>query len=297
MRIIRYTFPDPTDIVLQGACAFGEMVPPVLAPSWNPQNVLEGWQPFAEMPVRSVPFYASQQFEPLRPPAEVGPRAISGGAVVMQPIGPQPVPSPIVDPTQRFLASALPQDSTGAWTSSGMLAGSPPIESTPVLGGQSAFAALSEVTVPRAQILQSGLLKKFTAKKLPVNFGLKIYDNVQASDAFVLTGTTVTGAGVPLGNCRVIAYQSGWRYVETGPKIIAETVSDGSGAFTLSLRNIDYQLVAYLAGSPDLAGVTRQDVTPLVATTVYLRDPTVATPAGSASYRPVGSPVVRRLGQ
>jgi hypothetical protein len=118
---------------------------------------------------------------------------------------------------------------------------------------------------------------------LPLEFGRQVQSLPVSYQVFTLSGVTVNALGVPVPGCRVIAYQSGLRYVSGAP-IIAETISDGAGAFSMLLRNIDYQLTAYIAGAPDRAGITRQDVTPVVSTTIYMSDPTVA-PSGGGGTR------------
>jgi hypothetical protein len=74
--------------------------------------------------------------------------------------------------------------------------------------------------------------------------------------AFRLTGTTRDSTGATLGNCRVHLFNSA--DVE-----IAETVSDGAGAFsfTTAQNSGTYYLVAYLPGSPDVAGTTKNTLT------------------------------------
>lgn len=74
--------------------------------------------------------------------------------------------------------------------------------------------------------------------------------------AFRLTGTTRDSGGAPLGNCKVSLFN-------TADVEIAETVSDGAGAFAFALgaNSGTYYLVAYLPGSPDVAGTTRNTLT------------------------------------
>jgi hypothetical protein len=123
---------------------------------------------------------------------------------------------------------------------------------------------------------------------------------VGATDTFRITGQTVTGAGAPLGGCRVVVYETGRISVTATPPrqfysagnpneaewespspVVAETVSDGSGNFDITVpMNVAHQLTGYLVGSPDRAGITRDTVTPESAVLIYLRDPTVADSGG-----------------
>ena len=79
---------------------------------------------------------------------------------------------------------------------------------------------------------------------------------VQITGAFRLTGTTRDSTGTQLGNCTVHLFNS-------ADQEIAETISDGSGAFTFTAdaNSGTYYLVAYLAGSPDVAGTSLKTLT------------------------------------
>ena len=69
---------------------------------------------------------------------------------------------------------------------------------------------------------------------------------------FSISGVTRDGAGAALGNCLVHLFQTSFD-IE-----VAETVSDGSGAFSFSIGNNAgfFYIVAYKAGSPDVSGTT-----------------------------------------
>ena len=292
MRVILHVLQDPTDVVLAGYQPMGDMYSPYadLQP-WSPQNVIQGEQPISNMFGNAVPRAMVGWFAGFAQPDSIGPMAIQGGAVVMVPIGPAKPINPEIDPIEKFLYSQVPIDSVGSLLNDGVMM---PSQQAPAFDRVQSAASIAEPTPtpnPRREVKDSGLLKVITTANLPQDFGRTqhmLYEPQVSYQVFTLTGTTVNGTGVPVANCRVIAYQSGWRYVDSGTKIIAETVSDGSGAFTLLLRNIDYQLTAYKEGSPDLAGITRQDVTPVVATTIYLRNPTTADSGGGGGTRVYG---------
>jgi hypothetical protein len=299
MRVLGHVLQDPTDIMLPGAMPLGNIMPDAPVVTWSPQNVLQGESTLGAMYGDPVP-RAMVGWNPyFAQPSEIGPMAIQGGDVVMVPIGPAKPIDPKIDPGEKWLYAQVPFDTTGALATEGVLL---PSQQAPAFDRVLSAVPISDPTPvlnPRREVKDSGLLKIITSSNLPDNFGrvqFLLYEPQVSYQVFTLTGTTVDGTGTPIANCRVIAYQSGWRYVETGTKIIAETVSDGSGAFSMLLRNIDYQLTAYKEGAPDLAGITRQDVTPVVTQTIYLRNPTTPDgPGGSAAYRPIGSPIVRRL--
>lgn len=85
----------------------------------------------------------------------------------------------------------------------------------------------------------------------------------QASVLFAFVGTTRDSGGSALGNCRVIAFETGRLVNDNIQAEVGETISDGSGAYTLPVPlNTAYQLTAYKAGSPDVAGISANTVTP-----------------------------------
>lgn len=85
----------------------------------------------------------------------------------------------------------------------------------------------------------------------------------QTTIRFQVTGVTKDLAEAAVGNCRVVGLETG-RIQTSGSPVVGETLSDGSGNYTLHVpMNTAYQLIAYKPGSPDVAGVTRADVTPI----------------------------------
>lgn len=291
MRIIRPTLPEPPDQIIPNLTIGDFPLGPVFEPwqdlgvNWQGEMCLQGEWVTSRMYGFPVPRAMIGWNPYFAVPENIGPMAIQGGWVGMVPIGPTEPIDPKIDPAEKWLYSQVPFDSNGALRNEGLMM---PSQQAPafdrVLNGENPIAVPTPPTVnPRREIKDSGLLKVITSSTLPDNFGLKIYETQQSYQVFTLTGTTTDGTGAALGNCRVIAYQSGWQYVDNAPVIIAETTSDGSGAFSMLLRNIDYQLTAYKPGSPDLAGITKNNVTPVVATTIYLRDPTIPISPGASS--------------
>lgn len=289
MRILLSTLPEPPDVVMQGA-VIGDM--PVGSPfdswpdrglNWAGEAVLQGESTLSAINGDAVPRAMIGWNPYFAQPSSIGPMAIQGGAVVMVPIGPATPINPQIDPAERWLYAQVPLDSNGALRTDGVMLPSYPAPAFDNVLTAVSIQGQTPVLNPLREVKDSGLLKVITTSNLPENFGLKIYETQQSYQVFTLTGTTTDGTGAPLGNCRVIAYQTGWQYVDNAPVIIAETVSDGSGAFTMLLRNIDYQLTAYKAGGTDLAGITKNNVTPVAATTIYLRDPTIPISPGASS--------------
>lgn len=67
-----------------------------------------------------------------------------------------------------------------------------------------------------------------------------------------ITGITKDSAGVVLPNCAVTLYRT------ADDMVFEEVISDANGAFSFSAIGLSetYYVVAYLPGSPDVAGTT-----------------------------------------
>lgn len=288
MRVLRPTLPEPPDQIIPNLTIGDFPLGPVFEPwqdlgvNWQGERCLQGEWVTSRMPEFPVPRAMIGWNPYFAVPSRIGPMATQGGLVGMVPIGPAVPVDPKIDPAEKWLYSQVPFDSNGALRNEGLMM---PSQSAPAFDRVLTAVPMTDPTPvlnPRREVKDSGLLKVITSSTLPDNFGLKIYETQQSYQVFTLTGTTTDGAGAALGNCRVIARQTGLMAVGV-PQIIAETVSDGSGNFTMLLRNIDYQLTAYKPGSPDLAGITKDSVTPVAATTIYLRDPTIPISPGASS--------------
>lgn len=85
----------------------------------------------------------------------------------------------------------------------------------------------------------------------------------QADVRWQLVGVTRDSAGAALGTCDVIVMEVG-RLAVDGAPIVARTTSDGSGNYTVEVPlNIAYQVISYKTGSPDVAGITLNTLTPV----------------------------------
>lgn len=98
---------------------------------------------------------------------------------------------------------------------------------------------------------------------IPIPLGQRLMDSfVESTQRWVIAGVTRDSAGAALGNCAVIAFETG-RLTKDGTPVVAQTISDGSGNYSVDVpMNTLYELTAYLVGSPDRAGVTINTVTP-----------------------------------
>lgn len=70
---------------------------------------------------------------------------------------------------------------------------------------------------------------------------------------YLISGVTRDASGNPLGNCVVEVYET------VSNLFRATTVSDANGNYAIEISGdlgITFQAIAYLPGSPDVAGVT-----------------------------------------
>jgi hypothetical protein len=72
---------------------------------------------------------------------------------------------------------------------------------------------------------------------------------------FTITGVTKDAAGAPLAGVTVKLFNTATDLVEQ------QTVSDASGNYSFVCdKTMRWYIVSYLAGSPDVAGTTRNDL-------------------------------------
>lgn len=108
-----------------------------------------------------------------------------------------------------------------------------------------------------------------------------------------IDGLTKDKNGSIIPNCRVKLFDT----VLNTWLDVATSSADGYFLFHSAARNRTHFLVGWKdAGAPDKAGATLDTLIPNVTTVVFLRDPTTADAAGGAgAFRPIGSPVIRRI--
>ena len=97
-----------------------------------------------------------------------------------------------------------------------------------------------------------------------VPLGLHLMDPFYESTVrWVISGVTRDKDGVALGNCRVRVFETGRMTLDLVESEVGEVDSDGSGNYSIDVpMNTLYQVTAYLAGSPDRAGISRNDLIP-----------------------------------
>lgn len=317
MRIILPCLPDPTDLVLMG-----EVIGDSSAMDW--QLALARAVPVSDIPAL-IPLVAGEistsrmtGFPVPRAmigqsdwygilPRTIGPMRQAGGRIEMITIGAPLTPNlddVFVDQTQKWQATAFEIDKCGF----PLL-----LNESKVIGAPEAFAQFMVpepetmgnpvVNIPRGAVYRSGLAKRTTMPALPNSFGRTtlVDDFVESTRRWFVMGVTRDGTGATLGAARVLMARTD--KVGINPDILAspvegDVVSDANGNFLFQVPNdLPRWLAAYKAGAPDVAGITRNDVLPDVSTNIYLRNPTATDgPGGSAVYRVIGSPIVRRIG-
>jgi hypothetical protein len=78
-----------------------------------------------------------------------------------------------------------------------------------------------------------------------------------ATPRWYVTGVTRDSTGAALGNCRVLVFDYGRFAVGAAQSLVGETISDGSGNYSVEVgEGGQFQVTAYLAGSPNRAGIS-----------------------------------------
>jgi len=173
--------------------------------------------------------------------------------------------SPVIAGEQNYLTTFLGADTCGGYVV-------PTVEVLQGLSDGSIVSANAKICTP-------------TGAVVPFEIGRRLMtDFVQASNVFTLTGQTLDKTGAALANCQISVEEVARQYIG-GMQEAVIGVSDGSGNYSVILpMNTAYQVEAYLAGSPDLVGITTNKVTPGTVN-VYLRDPTGPDVATSGMSR------------
>lgn len=92
--------------------------------------------------------------------------------------------------------------------------------------------------------------------------------SIRKQISYLISGQTLNNIGAPLGNCAVHVYQTILPGApEGGPqgRFVGSTVSDANGNYSVGVQadpNMTFQATAYLPGSPDVAGITVNTLTP-----------------------------------
>jgi hypothetical protein len=203
------------------------------------------WKPLASPPERALPWTMHQVLYQW-PDSGVGPHVTYEGVVKDAP--PKELPPGIVPWGVRALPPAVSSFD-------------------PVPKNWDSATRIEEPKAPPAMYEGQGFFAEITRRKDNPHFayflrGGWIGDSSQ--DALYVAGTTLDSTGAPLGGCTVVLLDAARMVANPNPfanPVVATTVSNASGLYSFVVRGgRGYQVVAYLPGSPDVAGVTRNDL-------------------------------------
>ena len=275
--IILPVLQDPTDIVIQGE----QIIPAYTGPIQTTQaliSMLQGWISTAEIPIQPIPSLMIGQSDWYGIlPRTIGPMVmLSDGTLTMLTIGATPI-NMIIDPIQSWINSKMVLDFNGSFQdlNGDLLLGAvepdfyeTTFEMVASIDQNAIFYPFS-TSLPRNEIKNSGIIKNLTAPILPKSFGQHMMEYyTETSQKYMITGVTRDGAGNPLGGCRVVVFQTNKITSNTDQysnPYEGETVSDGGGNYSIQMdSNEIFQIIAYLPGSPDVAGITINTITPIV---------------------------------
>lgn len=278
MRIILPLLQDPTDVVVQG-----EAIGDSSAMDWQLalSKAVKVFDSTALFPIIQGDVIGDKIMDSPIPcamigqhnwygikPRTTGPEVMSGGELVMLVIG--KIPNKIlVDPTQEWLLSAVPLDSTGALLNMSPILGSEQVSYETcrgLIGEMDGSVVGFPVTyLLREEITRSGLAKRVTSPTLPDDFNRRnlIDDFTESTRKWFVEGVARNlDTGLPLSGCRVIIMESDKIGKVTNP-IIADLISDAEGKYSIQVNHNRYfQIFGYLAGSPDISGITLNTVSP-----------------------------------
>lgn len=262
MQIILPTLPDPTDIVIQGEM-FG--LEGGRKDMFIEAVTVQGEITTAGMPIIPVPSAMVGQHEWYGLlPRKLGPKVYSGGEVWFEDVGNTAVPE-IVDPITTWIQQCIGKQVGGYSELGPDIIGPAEAVNSFIVASDDMLDDTEKIQLPRRAIVISGFVGRRVFPRMPASFyGKENARGVitESTQRFAITGQTLNATGTALGGCRVIMLDT-TRMVPGGDinPIVAETVSDGSGNYSITApRPMTYQLIAYLPGSPDVAGITRNDV-------------------------------------
>jgi hypothetical protein len=266
MYIILPTLPDPTDIVVQG----DQNIPvDVFTRPTGYWPILQGWIPPAEIGVQPIPVAMIGQHDWYGvKPRIIGPMVVTGGQLVMLQIG-AVATNPIIDPIQSWLNSQIQLDLTGAmWCPLEIL----PLNGDPGLSwitqGGDIMDDITGPSLPRAEIAMSRPANMPTYPVTPPTFMQVMQDVFNDSNGrWTISGVTRDKANNPIAGVRVMAFDyDKFNMNYPFPAIVGDTISDASGNYSMQIKYMSprYMVIAYLAGNPDVVGVTTDDIQPVM---------------------------------
>jgi hypothetical protein len=264
MRILLQPLADPTDQIVQNEMTdFRVYNCDVLAES---AMVAGGNVPsrMYEIPIPSAMVGLHEWYGLL--PRKLGPKGYAGGEIVFLDVGDTKTRE-VVDAGISWLNQNLGKQIDGYTELHSGIVGPLEPTNTLVIAAEDPLDDTEKIELPRKAIVMTGMTGKRVFPRLPESYFLNEMANgtmVQSTQMFRFTGQTLDSTGAALGGCRVVLLATNRMAVGAPDVVIAETISDGGGNYSIiaPLPVPSYQLIAYLPGSPDVAGITRNDVSP-----------------------------------
>lgn len=152
----------------------------------------------------------------------------------------------------------------------------PAVNNAPIVAGaQQFFPMLDHYFVPTEDVFAdatsplvrtNGVICSPCGAMIEIPFGVTLMQPTpQSTVQWVISGITRARSGFPLGFCEITVMEVGRIKQEADP-VVAQTVSDANGAFSVSVpMNVAYVVMAYKSGSPDTGGVSIRTVMPTAA--------------------------------
>lgn len=234
-------------------------IPLPIVPGWIPIDIplqaqgavrlLQGYTPFGDIPAAALPPSAHQRI--FAWPAAVG--SVSQAGYV-----------PGTAQTPAELAAVWTDSILSPLTTVPM-----PFDAIPE-DGAPAFSVMPGLGEPRTEIYAMQGKAVWTARPDdPIAYTRPSPVLEGSSTRLRIAGVTRDGTGAALGSCTVSVVNALEFQYANDPDVLSDpvvaiTTSDVSGNFAVEVRTPGpYQLMGYKSGSPDLAGITVNTVTPV----------------------------------
>lgn len=193
---------------------------------------------------------------------------------VILPSLPDPFDLVIQGEQMRAWAMALPPSGVLALFDLDSESGATEPATTKVVAGEHNLSSMvGSYPVPNIEVLRSPFSGNMAAANAGIatpcgaliatfGQGLRPAQFVQSAQQWIISGRTLDSGGTPIPTCLVWVFEQGQMFVG-GQAMVAQTISDGSGNYSVAVgRNTNYQAIGYKRGTPDLVGVTIDEVTP-----------------------------------
>lgn len=259
--------PDPTDIVVPNDMTVLADLPANSFYYWIPEQGVELMKGF---PVPRGMIGQHEWYGLL--PRQLGPKVLwPSGEIVFEPVGDYTAP-PVVDPTTAFLQQYLGAQ-VGGYSSMGPdIIGPAEATNSLILQGGDPLDEFDKIMLPRRALHLTNLSGKRLFPRMPASY----YDNelveggmTESTSQWIISGQALDSTGTALAGCTVYLLQTG--KLVLSPDVFANpvlgiTTSDAGGNYSFQVASsIAYQVIAYKPGGTDVAGITRNDVVPVVA--------------------------------